>query len=422
MYGVNIIPYSQIKYVSNSFSPTSKSNLFLHTGTTYDSIKTNSIDTDAIVFHPSIGIPQLPGEKTFDSLKKYEEWDIILRNAGLEIERDELGLVANRSGEIVRDIFVAGDLGCVYSPVTGRGVYSGVINAKATGRHAASNMLNRSVFNDDIPTYHMVSQELGVNIMLLGQCNTSFETHGYLQKKKAPRPLLPKDNSFMALQEESSKISVHNQGSGNIEENMGHAVGNSLQIKPNLSQISKSALHRTEVKTLPIGIVLYVDSGDIIRGVLISGDVNDKGVTFRNKAKHAYSLLGQSIDPLISLKRDDSQMKAKTAEISFPTDNRLRFEHMTKLTSQIFREIVLSDSSIQQKHMADGVIIEDSLTIQYKHTKPSHHLSQFNDSSTKNVLPISRRENLFFNTPVNISRADRITASFAKGIHGSLIS
>jgi hypothetical protein len=402
-YGANIIPYSQIKYIANSFQPSANSNLFIYTGTTYDSIKTNSIDTDALAFNPYIGIPKLSHHyqrhqhqqlQMKDSLKKYQDWIEILRSVGLEIERDGMGIVANRSGEAVRDIFVGGDIGCVYAPYAGRGVYAGHIHARASGRQAAYHMLGEGEFHDDLPTYHLSSRELGVNLLLLGQCITTLETHGYWWKRRAT----------------------------------------------NLDFIASDDAILRESKSPPLGIVFYVDNHDIIRGVLLSGSFDASEESIFKKSRQIRPLLDRSMDPIIAQSVDSSgsgagRLGGNSSSSSSSTTRLMKLQYLSSLADQYLRDLLLSDDICQQASIHHhGFSIDSSssssgLTMpasQYKGTKAvlSSSLNQFNEpsSSSKSISlsPHPQRENIFFNAPVNVSRADRMTASFAKGIQDSM--
>lgn len=138
IYGIEIIPYSQLRYITNNSKYGSAvgevaGKLMVYTGCTYDSVNTSFFETDAVVFDPATGVPNIHRNSSKDKIddmnkmKMYRNqiWESILRTAGFEIDDDLKGIVVNRSLEAYRDVFIVGDLASIYSSTGGRGVYIG---------------------------------------------------------------------------------------------------------------------------------------------------------------------------------------------------------------------------------------------------------------------------------------------------------
>lgn len=306
--GVEIIPNSQIQYITESlpehiykYDSNNNRSLFsahifsnaatplgIYISKTYDSLWTALFPSDAVVL-------------CTDVVAKYKETEggsrEFLHTPGLEL--DPCGaLIANSFLMASSDIYVAGDLASIQSPI-GRTVFSGVDHAVESGKVAGANMTGGRLQYAHIPLYEAASDTAGVHLMMVGHCSAALESHGYwwrlppsrctpsLVSEIAPSNVVGSSSSLWSsltapdFRHHSSTISK----SAKQKEDKGVPLGKLKQkfidpsaAGPLIDASVGSRLNPSPALLNSVGIVFYVDSGSgssgsagAIVGVLVSG-------------------------------------------------------------------------------------------------------------------------------------------------------
>ena len=274
--------------------------LVVHVCCSYDSLNTSMFPTDAVVICSEEG-----PSKAFFQTKNIEGMNSVdwksssvstdrsiprawLYKSGLEIDRHG-SVIVNRSLLGAENVYIAGDLASYpyhYQPVVDRGKLSvnnnkegnlkwytqseaylrghdvGIVNAQMTGSLAGKNMArNCGGIKCEAPYYHALAPFSGINLQFFGDCSTSHSSHSFWLKHAPPKS----------------------------------------KGRDSTSQSVQRALKGFKSFYGTAGVVFYVDSWNIIKGVLLCGNSDSKSVIGSDvhlypkpSINDPFSLIGQS--------------------------------------------------------------------------------------------------------------------------------
>eukprot|EP01041_Mallomonas_annulata_P007782 gene7782-15921_t len=335
--GIEVLPYSQIRYISSPDALPSKltvhtsPNIGLFVAKSYDALQTAAFGTDVVLIcsdhwnssttptkAPPPTKPTTPTPAAVPSVS-----NDFLHGSGLELDAGG-AVMANSYLSASADIFVAGDRINVPGPM-GRTVYSGVDHARVSGTVAGGNMAGRRLPYDHIPIYEATSLTLGVHFLAIGYCSSALESHGFWWKIDNNNMNRTTDKT-KEMRNASKEIDVGMRnaiggdgGGDGSRENSPHSSGSwkSSQYWQELTSNKVSVIKSSKSTPLPmvpvpvsikiispllgLGVVIYM-TNDIVSGVLISGaalacQLSPEGMeTMKSRCR---ALIGRHVNSLV---------------------------------------------------------------------------------------------------------------------------
>lgn len=239
----------------------------MHVCCSFDSLRTSMFPTDAVVLTAEEDASLWPHEESrvpsglveVGESPPTRSW---LYHSGLEV--DHYGsVVVNRSLLAAENIYAAGDLAsrpytaCLLDPpgagseqrgrsaphrtVPQRGNDVGLLNAEQTGALAAKNMLStRGHAGLGPPSFHAAAPFSGLHFRFYGDCSNAHSSYSYWLKSP-------------------SSLATSESNSSGAKKKMSRAL-----LAPEKRRHAKSLYGKA-------GVIFYVDSSHIIRGLLLCG-------------------------------------------------------------------------------------------------------------------------------------------------------
>lgn len=304
-------------------------------------------------------------------------------------------------------------------------MYTGDAHGKYSGMFAVHQLLGDYKSHEYVPVYDAKSSELNLRMILVGHCSTAYETHGYwwkvkdknLKKGKVISNVQSSNKSDQQFQfsyaAEESKEAFRNystlRGKSRLLYHMLHESSNKLNDK---------AIHLHEDASHQLGIVLYLDPNDIIRGALLYGkftdDLDDKSIIdelrrFVNEPINMKELLAAS---------------AKSSRTMNDSDRLVKIQHLSRLAHRAMVSIIDHDEKYKSDIKESTGLDPFTAAGQYRYAGAINSSTQYYNSKvsskSKPLNTRSQKENVFFNGPVNISQADRAAAGYAAILDASM--
>lgn len=299
--GVEVFPYMQLRYigvkesltddvlptqdlqVTNQSNQASNPNKFsdwdnvvgVHCVQSYDVLKTYMFATDYVV-------PICELANDFDDNTSENSF---LHKAGFELDSSGC-LIANPSLAVVDGVYAAGDIANIYYE-NGRGYNVGLLSANATGSIAAQNMISSftnkpSILSSNIlNTYHATALLMGANIRFYGECSNSLDTFSYWWHTKknssaqtVSDPNIIDDSSDM---KKNAIVPLGKLSTRKVSLSSDHISLNFSLYSPTASSVSSNepSIHQSETDILGTGIIFYVDSNYVIKGIAVCGTMGN---------------------------------------------------------------------------------------------------------------------------------------------------
>lgn len=459
--GVEIAPYSQVRYLGDLISPTNNKqqhhSVLVYLARSYDSINTSAFPTDAIVF----GTAPLT-QKLRDDRNDYHftnPFQTALINSDLELDSLSGGILVNKSLQSQHNVFISG-----YGVNVPFHQYRGVIQGERDAYlslQTARQVLRGEVktFQKKYPCHVMSSSELSVSFISFGLCSSALESHSYFWRVPSaamtnrsdivthavPKPSLStymkKDfQDVMSLSSHKAKPDfVPPSMSGprgryalykvNNKKRNGSNTNNSLAASVETG--NSAALWSIKNAPLGTGITFYVQDGKIA-GILLSGfatnllyhqlDSSSSGSMHHDRMDQLEEVLGRYILRRVAV--DET-----TAELLDAGTVRLKMvEQIGSDTNQLLDELeCLFKSFLVQDEEGLLVKFEDEIKAFRTSARRSYRYCQvarttvmeMNDHFNKQMVgkvPQRLSENVFQLKSNEGSRSDRMNAAYSSNI------
>jgi hypothetical protein len=406
----------------------------VHCVQSYDLLKTYMFATDYIV--PICeSVVDLPigrqGDGTDKRSEQSDSSNSFLSKAGFEM--DQFGcLVVNPSLAVVDDVYAAGDIANI-SCTNGRGYSVGLLSATATGSIAAQNMISSlspqssspSILSGDIMnTYHATALLMGGNIRFYGECSTSLDTFSYWwnNKKSSSKQTVNDPNIVEEKSTEASDpkkslmIPSGKLSTRKVDLSPDHVSLNFSLYSPTGKDASSASsstatatatattVHQSETDILGTGVIFYLDSKRVIRGVAVCGTKGNPyflhhHVDMSPAYTKASTLIGHSIDlPTLPAKRISSQPMNKTVDMS------QQVKCLESLATEIYHQIQFNEKGFHDSSKEKKIIqfneLEEKPRCQYFLSVKRSTSKESNEAMTKapwrwSVQSSNRNEKLF---------------------------
>jgi hypothetical protein len=228
--GIELIPFSHIKYLSRSLSRRSQrasnnnnnhnndtSSIAVYVSRSYDSLHTNNFSTDAIILTPSALTSDILEKGSQVMYLQNLSW--LLSGEITEVDRWVGGIPVNRSLAWTQDVYVVGECAnvSVNTATIGhphlqsyrhliQGHYSAAFSGQLAAKFAVDSLSLDQRISDtqsmniyrQIPLEIFHTDDLNISYIAYGMCNPILESHTYSWKL----PSLPKSSSI-------SKKAIH---------------------------------------------------------------------------------------------------------------------------------------------------------------------------------------------------------------------
>lgn len=207
--GVEVIPYSNIRYIATSSSDLSSETertthedkvntspeVTIYLAKTYDSLNTTSFVTNGLFFQPqpltSFPLPSQTAVTTDDRLSSYR---FLFNHKELELHPFTGGIMVNGSLEVLKDVAIIGPLAShPYHFTTAQSSQSyrhNCINChhyyKQMGRFIGQlweNREDKKMFFNALPVNYMISKEMNFGLITIGHCSSHLDSHTFSVKQ-----------------------------------------------------------------------------------------------------------------------------------------------------------------------------------------------------------------------------------------------